>query len=106
MRMLCLLFILIAAAHPAAIADELTANEITAARKIYVAKCAKCHRFYEPTNYAEADWHTWMEKMNRKSRLKEAQANLLNKYLAAYRAGQLTGKPHEKPKSTPSGSAR
>ncbi len=81
-----------------AVADELTAKEISAARKIYVAKCAKCHRFYEPTNYAEPEWDTWMEKMNKKSKLKEEQARLLTRYLESYRAGGLPGKPQDKPK--------
>ena len=106
MRTLCWLFILIAAAHPAASADELPLKELTAARKIYVAKCAKCHQFYEPTDYSENDWRTWMEKMNKKSKLKEEQARLLTRYLDAYRTGQSLGKPQDKPKSTPSGSAR
>jgi hypothetical protein len=97
--------IALAAAHPAESADELTAKEITTARKIYVAKCAKCHRFYEPANYSEPGWRTWMEKMSEKSKLKEEQASLLTRYLAAYRAGRLSGKPQDKPKSTPSGTA-
>ena len=105
MRTLCWLFLLIGVAHPAANADELTLKELTAARKVYVAKCAKCHRFYEPTNYSEYDWRTWMEKMNKKSKLKGEQAGLLTRYLDAYRAGRLPGKPQDKPKSTPSGTA-
>jgi ferrous iron transport protein A len=100
MRTLCLLFILIAAAYPAAIADELTLKELTTARNIYVGKWAKSHRFYEPTNYSEKDWRTWMEKMNKKSKLKEDQASLLTRYLDAYRAGHLPGTPQDKPKST------
>ena len=86
----------LAAVDPAAGADELTAKESTAARKIYVAKCAKCHRFYEPTNYSEPDWRVWMEKMDAKSKLKPAPAELLNRYLDAYRAGRLPGKPQDK----------
>lgn len=100
------LIIALAGAHPAASAEALTAKEITAARKLYVAKCAKCHRFYEPTSYAEGEWRAWMEKMNKKSKLKEEQANLLARYLDAYRAGQLPGKPQDKLKSTQSGTAR
>ena len=99
-------FFALAMFRPAASADELTTKEITSAQKIYVAKCAKCHRFYEPTNYAVSDWRTWMEKMNKKSKLKEAQASLLIRYLDAYRAGQLPGKTQDKPKSTPNDSAR
>jgi hypothetical protein len=96
MRALCGLLIALAAVHPAPSAEDLTVKEITAARKIYVAKCAKCHRFYEPTNYAEPDWRTWMVKMNRKSKLKAEQDALLNRYLDAYRAGQLPAKPEAK----------
>ena len=96
MRTLCLLFIGLASAHPAASADKLTSKELQAARKIYVAKCAKCHRFYEPKSYAEPDWRVWMEKMNAKSKLKPAQAELLNRYLDAYRGGRLSGKPEDK----------
>ncbi len=106
MRTVYLLSVVFVAVHSAAAADALLANDLTAARKIYIAKCAKCHRFYEPTNYAEGDWRTWMEKMNKKSKLKETQARLLNRYLDTYRAGQLTGKPQDQPKSTPSGSTR
>ena len=47
--------------------------------KIYVAKCAKCHRFYDPTHYSQPDWVLWMEKMSAKSKLKAAQAELLNR---------------------------
>ena len=83
--------------RPAISADDLTKKDTTAARKIYVAKCAKCHQFYEPTNYAEPDWRVWMEKMNKKSKLKGAPASLLNRYLDAYRAGRLPGKPQDKP---------
>lgn len=91
-----LLLVALAAVDPAASADELSAKEITAARKIYLAKCAKCHRFYEPTNYTEPAWRVWMEKMNAKSKLKPAQAELLNRYLDAYRGGRLSGKPEDK----------
>jgi hypothetical protein len=86
--LLCLLLTL-AAADPASSADELTAKDMAAARKIYVAKCAKCHRFYEPKNYSEADWRAWLEKMSQKSKLKTDQAELLTKYLDEYRAGRF-----------------
>ena len=78
-------------------ANELTAKDQAAARKVYVAKCAKCHRFYEPTNYAETDWRDWMDKMNKKSRLNAEKAELLNRYLDAYRAGRLAAKPEKSP---------
>ena len=102
MRTLALcLMISLTVAELAAGEDEMTAKEVGSAQKIYVAKCAKCHRFYEPTNYAESDWRTWMEKMNKKSKLKGESASLLTRYLDAYRAGRLAGKPQEKPPPPP-----
>ncbi|MBL9139109.1 MAG: hypothetical protein JNK85_24795 [Verrucomicrobiales bacterium] len=87
-------------ASQAAAESPLTDKDLAAARKIYVAKCAKCHQFYEPLNYQEVEWKTWMDKMNRKSKLKEKQAQLLNRYLDLYRAGGLPGKPEDKPRAT------
>ena len=90
----------LAAGLPAAgiFAQDLTQQDREAARKLYVAKCAKCHRFYEPKAYPEGKWGEWMESMSRKSKLKPDQQQLLNRYLDAYRAGQLPGKPQDKPK--------
>ena len=92
-----LVFLALAVAIEPASAGELAAIDLAAARAIYVAKCAKCHQFYEPTNYAEPDWRKWMVKMNKKSKLKADQSGLLNRYLDTYRAGGLAGKPEAKP---------
>lgn len=93
MRWLLAWLMALAAEASVASAADLPTKDLAAARKIYVAKCAKCHRFYEPKEYSAADWRMWMEKMNKKSKLKPEQASLLNRYLDAYRAGQLSGKP-------------
>ena len=105
MRTLCLLFMGLAMVHPAASAGELTAKEIVSAQKIYVAKCAKCHRFYEPKSYSEADWRRWLDSMKRKSKIKAQEAEWLTRYLDAYRAGGLSGKPQDKPGVPQSGAA-
>jgi cytochrome c5 len=69
-----------------------TVTEQRAGRKIYEAKCAKCHAFYEPKNYSEVAWQTWLKKMSKKSKLKEEQARLLARYLKAYREGEAIPK--------------
>jgi hypothetical protein len=89
-----------------AVAGELTVQEQTAARKLYMAKCAKCHRFYDPTNYTEVSWQRWMESMSRKSKLKPPQQELLSRYLDAYRARQLPPPPEAPVKSPPDRPAR
>lgn len=76
------------ASHPAG-ADELTPKEATAGRKVYVAKCAKCHKFYEPKAYTDADWRRWMDAMNRKAKLKPDDDKLLRRYLDEYRAERI-----------------
>ena len=70
-------------------AESLTLKEAAAARKVYVAKCAKCHKFYEPRNYTDADWEVWMGKMSRRSKLKADQEEALKRYLEEYRAGRV-----------------
>lgn len=69
----------------AANAAGLSAQEISDANTLYVAKCAKCHKFYAPADYSQRDWDMWMRKMSRKSKLKPAQEELLTRYLAAFR---------------------
>ena len=72
----------------AASAAGLSAQEVTDASQLYVAKCAKCHQFYNPAGYSQKDWDTWMRKMTRKSKLKPAQEELLTRYLGAFREDQ------------------
>lgn len=90
MRALCLLtgFLLAGVTAPAS-ASDLSESEVKAARKAYVAKCAKCHKFYEPKNYNEADWNKWMGSMARKSKLQAGQEKILSQYLEEYRAGKI-----------------
>ena len=81
----CLLISMLAVLQPAA-AEELSATEFAAARKLSAVKCAKCHKFYEPADYSQADWAAWMEKMRRKSKLKPEQFDLLSRYMEEARS--------------------
>ena len=69
----------------AAAAAGLSAEEVKGAKDLYVAKCARCHKFYDPAQYDQAEWGSWMRKMSRKARLKPEQQELLSRYLGAYR---------------------
>lgn len=60
-------------------------QEVTDANALYVGKCAKCHKFYDPAQYPQKEWDMWMRKMSRKSKLKPAQEELLTRYLGAFR---------------------
>ena len=66
-------------------AGELPADEADQARKIYTAKCARCHKFYNPADYSDAEWHSWMTRMSRKARLSASQADLVSRYLETFR---------------------
>ena len=77
----------------AARAGDLSPVDAQAARKLYEVKCAKCHKFYEPTAYAQAEWDDWMVKMARKSKLKPDQFRLLTQFLADYRQRGTVGRP-------------
>ena len=60
-------------------------EQVTEARHLYLNKCARCHKFYNPGVYSEAEWQTWMHKMSRKAKLTPAQEDLLAKYLETFR---------------------
>ena len=62
------------------------AEQAERARKIYLLKCAKCHRYYDPAQYTEVEWSNWMKKMSRKAHLNREQEAALNAYLGAFRS--------------------
>jgi len=66
-------------------AAGLSVEEIEAARKTYVARCARCHKFYDPADYTDDEWRTWMTKMSKKARLRADQEQLLSRYLETFR---------------------
>jgi cytochrome c5 len=65
-----------------------TAESVEAGRSVYVQKCARCHRFYDPAAYPDEEWQSWMKKMTRKARLTSEQASLINQYLNSFRSSQ------------------
>jgi Dihaem cytochrome c len=75
-------------------AAGLLAREVSDATHLYVAKCMRCHKSYNPAEYSDAEWHSWMTKMSRKARLKPGQQELLSRYLEAFRAAH-TGEAKE-----------
>jgi len=62
-------------------AKDLADNNISAGQKLYVVKCAKCHKFYDPAKYSEADWQMWMTKMSKKAKLKPEQQEAVSRYI-------------------------
>jgi|SRR6516225_12040161 hypothetical protein len=52
-----------------------------AGRRLYVAKCAKCHKFYDPSKYSDAGWSKWMAKMSKKAKLTPEQSSLISDYV-------------------------
>ena len=65
---------------------NLSSREGAVARQLYQAKCARCHKFYDPAAYTEAEWTVWMNKMAKKSKLKPDQKDLLARYLETFRS--------------------
>jgi mono/diheme cytochrome c family protein len=66
-------------------AADLTDAEVKAARKLYLIKCAKCHKLYDPAGYDDAAWQSWMAKMTKKAKLNEQQADLISRYVETVR---------------------
>lgn len=66
---------------------ELSPVDLKDARKLYVGKCAKCHKLHNPEKYSDKNWDEWMVKMAKKSKLSADEAKLLARYIAAGKAG-------------------
>jgi hypothetical protein len=67
-------------------------DAILSARALYIAKCARCHNFHNPANYADDEWNGWVTKMSRKAKLKPDQEMILRDYLGLFR---VNPKPEE-----------
>ena len=63
----------------------ISADDITQGAKLHTAKCARCHKLYNPAAYSDADWHLWMIKMAKKAKLTPDQETVLSRYLEAFR---------------------
>lgn len=70
----CLPFLVVLLAAPALGAAGDTPSP---ARQLYVRKCAGCHKLYDPARYSTEAWDKWLGKMQRKSRLSDAQVEQL-----------------------------
>lgn len=76
-----LIAIALAGCAAPALAKDMADDGTAAGHKIYVAKCAKCHKFYDPAKYSETDWEMWMRKMSKKAKLKPEQELELSRYI-------------------------
>jgi mono/diheme cytochrome c family protein len=68
-------------------AVQVLADDIVAGKKLYTGKCARCHKFYDPTAYDATKWNKWMQKMKLKAKLNDVQYQQLTNYVATLRAG-------------------
>lgn len=68
-----------------AFATQVAADDLAAGKKVYTGKCARCHKFYDPTRYDDKTWETWMQKMRERAKLNESQYTQLSIYLQTLR---------------------
>lgn len=60
-------------------------QDLTAGKKLYTGKCARCHKFYDPARYDDKTWESWMQKMSEKAKLNDEQYRQLTTYLQTVR---------------------
>ena len=61
------------------------AAELGEAKKLYLTKCSKCHKLYDPAGYDDISWDGWMVKMKKKSHLNDGQYEKIRSYLETLR---------------------
>jgi hypothetical protein len=83
---LCLItFLAIALCGNGAAAETWDPTGKEKAKKLYLLKCAKCHRLYDSKSYDDAQWSEWMVKMKKKAHLDNGQYELILHYLESLR---------------------
>lgn len=89
MRALCLLVLMAWAVGCATVSfndvPPAATVELGPGRDLYLTKCANCHKFYSPADYAPAEWAGWMAKMADKARLTPEESRLISRYLDSFR---------------------
>ena len=80
MRRLGIALMFVLAARAVSAADNGAAG-----KKLYTGKCARCHKFYDPTAYDGNKWNEWMGKMKLKAKLSDEQYAMLAGYLQSVR---------------------
>jgi hypothetical protein len=78
---LCLAVPALAGAGEATGTAVLNPEQTAQARKLYLTKCAKCHKLYDPSKYSDPQWEVWMDKMSRKAKLRPEQQEALARYV-------------------------
>jgi mono/diheme cytochrome c family protein len=68
-------------------AARVSADDLVTGKKVYTSRCARCHKFYDPTAYDDAKWSEWMQKMKLKAKLSDAQYQQLTNYVTTLRPG-------------------
>ena len=60
-------------------------EDLSESRKLYLTKCSKCHKLYDPADYEDASWEKWMVKMKKKAHLDDGQFRKIRDYLQTLR---------------------
>lgn len=59
---------------------ELT-PELAEGKSLYENSCVKCHKLYEPKEYAKTEWTPILVKMGKKAKLNETQMASITNYI-------------------------
>ncbi|RME92145.1 MAG: hypothetical protein D6766_10575 [Verrucomicrobia bacterium] len=81
----CWLPVLAGCANPTGTGFSSGAEPDSPGHRLYVQKCASCHRFYHPANYTGERWQYWMDTMAEKARLTPEEKQTLSAYLDQFR---------------------
>lgn len=86
---LVLILLLVGCSSPAVHRVAPAVDDGSEGAKIYIRNCGKCHEFYEPSKYTQAEWDKWMTKMRRKSKLKPDDFDEVEQFTQRLRNGQV-----------------
>lgn len=81
----CWLPVLVGCADPTGTGFPSSSQPLPPGQRLYLEKCASCHRFYHPARYTEEQWRSWMDRMAAKAKLTPEQKATVEEYLEQFR---------------------
>lgn len=60
---------------------DISLEDLTAGRSVYLARCGTCHQHYSPSEFASAEWPKWVDDMRERAKLADAERARVLQYL-------------------------
>lgn len=70
-------------------AGDISGKQLAKDRRVYLVRCARCHKAYNPADFETETWNRWMRKMRKKARVKsDEEWEQIKRYLTSLKTSK------------------